>query len=236
MALPLTRLQILLNTELPASGTIGYIALIQNVTHTGTFTLDFGTDLITLATTPVVPLATGCRVRISSSGTLPGVNGTTLSNTTDYFWRVSTATTGKLYRTLLDAQNDTNAIDFSNSGTGTLTFTEQALNGSTANPDPLNVVLSKELPSGGGYTQRIAMTDLGNAAIVNNGVEKNISFTLTGDSTGYTFRYYQLIIGGLQTIGNTTGTQSFLVAESTNKTVNSGNPNYTLITPRLTSP
>lgn len=237
MALPLTRLQTLLDTELPNSGIIGYIALIQNVTYTGTFTINTATDVITLGSTPTTPLATGCRGRITSTGTLPGVNtGIALSSTTDYYWRVITSTTGKLYRTLEDCQADTNAIDFSNSGSGTLTFTEQALNASLANPDPLNVVLSKELPSGGGYSSRIAMNNLGASVIISNRAEKSIAFTLTGDATGYTYRYYQLIIGGSATIGNTTGTQSYLIGETVNKTVNSGNPNYTFLTCRLSSP
>ncbi len=237
MALPLNRLQTLLNTELPSTGNIGYIALISNTVHTGTFTLNTGTGVITLGTTPTIPLVNGCRVRLTSTGTLPTVtSGTALNSITDYFWRAITSTTGKLYRTLEDANSDTNAIGFTNSGSGTLTLTEQALNGSSANPDPLNVVLSKELPNSGGYTQRIPLTDVGAAQVVNLGVEKNIAFTLVGDAVGYTYRYYQFIIGGSQTIGNTTGTQSFLIPETVNKTVNSGSPNYVLLSARLTSP
>jgi len=239
MALPISRLLTLLDTELPNTGVIGYIALIQNVTHTGAFTIDTATDLITLSTTPVLPLATGCRFRITTTGTLPGVaSGPAIATGTDYFWRVTTATTGRAYRTLDDALNNTNAIDFSNAGSGTLTFTEQILNATAANPDPLSVVLSKELPNSGGYSTRVSINNIGPSTIVSNGAEKTISFTLTGDATGYTYRFYQLIMGlsASSTIGNTNGAQGYLVQESANVTVNTGTPRFVLLRNRLTSP
>lgn len=231
MPLPYTELQSILDNYLPNTGNVGYIALIQNVTHTSTYTVDSTTDVITLGATPSTPLATGCRFRVTNSGgAVPGVSGTALSTTTDYFWRVITATTGKMFRTLADAQANTNAVDFVNNGTGTQTFTEQSLNASTAGPDPLNVVLSKELPAGLGYSSRIAVGSLGASNIVSNRAEKNVTFTLTStDSTGYTYRYYQLIKGGSATIGDQTGTQSYLTQESSNVTVNSSTPRFVFI-------
>lgn len=230
MPLPFSQQQAMLDSYLANTGTIGVIALIQNVTHTSTYTVDNTTDIITLSSTPTTALATGCRFRVTNSGgAIPGVSGTALNTTTDYFWRVLTATTGYMYRTLADAQADTNRVDFVNNGTGTQTFTEQAINASTAGPDPLNVVISKELPNSLGYS-RISVSNIGAANIVSNRAEKNISFTLTStDSTGYTYRWLQLILGGSTTIGSTTGTQSYLIAESGNVTVSSSSPRFTLI-------
>jgi len=238
MTLPLTALQSILDTYLPNTGTIGYIALIQNVVHSSTYTVDSSTDVITLATTPTIPLVSGCRFRVTNSGgAIPGVSGTALNTSTDYFWIAITTTTGKLARTLADAVAGSPVpIDFVNNGTGTQTITEQALNATAANPDPLSVVLSKELPAGGGYTVRQAVTNIGAAAIVSNRAEKNITFTLTGDSTGYVYRYFQLILGGTSAIGNTTGTQSYLTAESSNITVNSGSPRFIFLRNALQSP
>jgi plastocyanin len=168
MTLPIARLQALLDTELPNTGTIGYIALISPTVHTSTVTLDSGTGLLTTPTAH--NFVTGCRIRLTNSGgALPGVSsGAAIVNSVDYFVAMNSgtsSTTFRLARTLTDAQAGT-LITWANNGTGTHTVTEQLLNGSLANPDPLSVVLSKEMPVGGGYSSRIPVSNLGASVIV----------------------------------------------------------------------
>lgn len=237
MPLPLAATLTSLDALLPNTGTIGFIALIQNVTFTGVCTLDNTTDTWTalVATGFVV----GNRIRITNvGGTLPGVaSGVAISSSVDYFTVPITSTTFKLSRSLGEAQAGVPiVVDFANNGTGTQTITEQILNSSVANPDPLNVVLSKELPAGGGYSTRQAVTNVGASVVVSNRAEKNITFTLTGDATGYIYRYYQLVIGGTSAIGNLTGTQSYFTPEGSNITVNSGSPKFVFLRAFLSSP
>ena len=237
MPLPLARTLFILDGELPNTGTIGHIALIQNLTFTGICTLDFTTDIWTSLVTNL--FVVGNRIRISNSGgTLPGVvSGAAIVSFTDYFTIPVTATTFRLARSLAEAQAGTPIpIDFANSGTGTQTITEQILNATALNPDPLNVVLSKELPVGGGYNTRQAVMSLGASVIVSNRAEKNITFTLTGDATGYVYRFYQLILNGSATIGNQSGTQSFFTPEGSNITVNLGSPKFTFLRGFCSSP
>lgn len=234
MALPIARQIFLLDTELPATGTIGYIALISPNTFTGNYTFNQSTDIFTTSVNH--GLVTGSRIRLSvSGGTLPAPDSGIVNSITDYFCIKESNTTFKIARTLAEANSNT-PITFSDAGSGTQTVTEQPLNASQNNPDPLSVVLNKELSSGGGYSSRIPMTDVGNASLLNGEVVKNISFILTGDVTGYTYRYYQLILGGSGTIGNTSGTQSFLIAENTNVLINSGSSRYVLLNPAFSSP
>jgi plastocyanin len=238
MTKPIARLLEALDFMMPSTGIIGYIALINGNTFTSTTTLDSATGLFT---TPTANLyVTGTRIRLTNSGgALPGVSsGAAINTSTDYFVTMNagtSATTYRLARTLADAQAGT-TIAWANNGTGTHTVTEQQLNATATNPDPLNVVLSKELPNAGGYSARIPINNIGAAQIVNNRAEKNITFTLTGDSTGYIYRYYQIIMGGTSAIGNTTGNQGTLIAESSNVTVNSGTPKPVFLRDFLSSP
>jgi hypothetical protein len=81
-----------------------------------TFTANAGTDLLTLADGDM-NLTTGSRVRVSSTGTLPGG----LSATTDYFFIVVGNLTGRLASSEENAKAGT-AIDLSSAGTGTHTI------------------------------------------------------------------------------------------------------------------
>jgi hypothetical protein len=236
MPLPYAAVQSILEAYLPNTGLVGYIALLNATVYTGTATLVFGTGVWTSASAH--GFVTGTRVRLTNSGgSLPGVSGTALSSSTDYFVFNASGSTFSLATSLATAQA-ASGITYLNAGTGTQTVTEQALNASTQNPDPLNVTLSKELPVGGGYNNRITITGIGASSIVSNRAEKQVTFTLTGDSTGYTYRYYQLIVGAgaSATIGNTGGTQSYLTAESSNVTVNSSTPKFTFLRFALSSP
>jgi hypothetical protein len=81
-----------------------------------TFTANAGTDLLTLADGDM-NLTTGSRVRVSSTGALPGG----LTAATDYFFIVVGFLTGKLAATEADAKAGT-PIDLSSVGTGTHTI------------------------------------------------------------------------------------------------------------------
>jgi hypothetical protein len=98
------------------------------------FTANAGTDLLALADGDM-NLVTGSRVRVSSTGTLPGG----LSATADYFFIVVANLTGKLAATEADAKAGI-AIDIASAGTGTHTI--RAASNFTADPATDRIALA----------------------------------------------------------------------------------------------
>jgi hypothetical protein len=185
----------------PSSGTIGHVILLRD-------------DLISAAVTPNTSIGyfnvppgsgflSGMRVRISSTGSLPApfVLG-------DDYWVVDYGSNRIFLAS--DAQG-TNAISVSSAGSGTITITEQLL---TAE-DSLDVLLSKELASGGAY-QRLPLAGLGAAAIVAatdsaDKPPKTVQIENTG-ATAIGYRHILVGIGANNIIGDPSGITGFLLA------------------------
>jgi hypothetical protein len=198
----------------PSSGTPAQLLILSGDTFTGPIAATNAADELT--TTGNHNLVTGARVRTSTTATLPAP----LTAGVDYFVIVTGATTFKLAATLADAQAST-AIDLTTDGTGTITATEQVPNYN----DPIAVLVSKELPSGGPYA-RIPMDSLGAATITNAGKAakptKTVQLNNTG-STSITYRHYLVAFGASSTIGDASGiTGFFLGSETANQTIPAG--------------
>lgn len=227
MSLPVARQLLLLNTELPSSGTIGYVTLIQPPLVTAApVTIDTGTDLITAGTSP--NFVTGMRFRLG--GTLPAIEGGTLSTSTDYFWISVSATTGRLATSLVNAQSNV-FVNFTSAGSS-VTITEQLL----VFTDPMNVKLGRELPAGNGWTTRKAIADIGPAIDAGGFAQKSLSWDIVATGAGFTYRHYVTIVGGSATIGDTTGNDSFFASETSNVVMTAGNPRPQALRYRVVSP
>lgn len=88
----------------------------QALINSRTFTVDAGTDLVTVAAG--WDIQTGTAVRLTSTTTLPAG----LSTNTTYYWSRTSATTGELCSTLANAILGTQ-VDITDTGTGTHTVT-----------------------------------------------------------------------------------------------------------------
>ncbi len=88
----------------------------QSTIHSATFTADAGTDVVTHAAYDIASISRG---QLTTTGVLPAG----LALATDYWTRRQSSTTSKLYPTYKDAVEDTNAIDITDTGTGTHTIT-----------------------------------------------------------------------------------------------------------------
>jgi hypothetical protein len=113
------------DTFIAASGTLSiiYAPLVQ---ADNTFTVDAGTDIVTLSAADP-PTGAG-PFRATTTTTLPGG----LAVSTDYWWIRTGTSTGKLAATLADALAGTE-IDITDAGTGTHTLADTA---STEQPVP----------------------------------------------------------------------------------------------------
>lgn len=190
-----------LDQILPAVGSVGYIALIDGLTGTATISsINTSTDVVT--TSAAHGLVTGTRIRMTSTGALP----VAIASATDYYVREITTTTLTLHPTLSDAKGATGAIDFTDSGSGTITLLEQALSGGLPTDliqdDPL-VWLNHEL-SHPDYA-RIEVTGLG-ATNTLTGAKPIFPFAITVNSPNGTLscRHAVFLDGGISTIGDTT--------------------------------
>lgn len=197
-----------------ATGTIGYLILLSGTLFSGTFTVDAGTNILTATGHTAV---TGTRVRLTTTGTLPTISSGTLNNSTDYF-AIIDAGNLKLATTLANALAGT-AIDFTGTGSGTHTLTEQRL----GDEDPISVLVAKELIHAS-YTRQ-AVSAVGAAAAVGDFGEKTpVSYTYTISGVDLVFRHVLFIRGGTSAIGNTTGTEPQLTTESADVTITAGAP------------
>jgi hypothetical protein len=151
----------------PPSGVSGYVALLDNILTTPTFTANATTDEITTATPQ--NWRTGSRIRITSTGTLPAP----LVINTDYFIIESSpgtypASAYKLATTLANAIAGT-FINMTTAGTLVHTATEQALTAS----DPLSVLVGHELSNPLAAT--LESYKVGTFSYVNNGtIARNV--------------------------------------------------------------
>jgi hypothetical protein len=208
-----TALSAIMDLYIPNAGSIGYWALLnQNFTTALTFTANAGTDVLTTASNH--NLVTGTRVRFATSGaaTLPGCSGlteTTLLSSRDYYAIVTGATTLKVADTQALAVAAT-AINLTDSGSGTLQLTEQSLLVS----DLVEVLINHELnaTTNPDYARNL-WTGAG-AAVA--GVKPIKSWTQAvgaAETNTLDYRYKLLLKGGISTIGDITGTKSYLITE-----------------------
>jgi hypothetical protein len=137
--------------------------------------------------------ASGSRLRIDSSGTVPG--GTAAG--VDYYAIVIDVDTYKLAASPADAGSAT-AINLTDAGTGTVLVNEQIL----SIADPINVLLKKELV---GYDRQPVTVS---AAVYNAGaaISPPVTITITNNgATGLTFRHAMLAVGADDTLGSSVG-------------------------------
>jgi hypothetical protein len=203
------------------STSLGRLILLRGDLYSNTFTVNTSTDILTTATPH--GMVTGSRVRLSTTGTLPVLNSGTLNTTTDYFWIADTTTTGKIATTLANALAGT-AIDFTGTGSGSHTLTEQRL----TDADPITVLINKELNHASYSRQEI--TGLAAATAIGAVGEKApFSATYSATGTAMVFRHVLFLRGATGTIGNTTGTEPQLTTESADVSVNPGAPKIVTI-------
>jgi hypothetical protein len=209
----------------PSSGTIGHLILLSGALYTGTFTVNASTDVITTASAH--NLVTGARVRLTTAGALPALSAGSLSTSTDYFAIVTGSTTLQLATTQAFAISGTPVLNFTDTGSGTHTITEQR----PTTSDPLAVLIGKEL-SHASYTRR-AISGATAQVVAGIGQQAATAVSYTPSGTDMIYRQSLFLMGGNSTIGNTTGTLSFLATESTDITISVGSTKVILVTPRI---
>jgi hypothetical protein len=212
----------------PGSGDVGYFILCDATYASLTFTVNTSTDVVT--TSGAHNLVTGTRVRVVAATTQPNVDlgsGTVvLSATLDLFFRSVTSTTGTLHQTFADADGNTNAVDFIDSGSGTLTLNEQTLIGGSlsdaeADYDDITVWVNHEIDHPD-YS-RFLVTGVGSASV--STAQKPVysaNLSVNAPNGDLTFRHYVYLHGGTSTIGDPTCTWADHSTESANQTLSEG--------------
>jgi hypothetical protein len=199
---------------------IGHIALIRNdLSSTGCSFLPATNRIQTPFGHGSV---TGTRYRFSSTVALP----TGISSSVDYFLLNPTENTFQIANTLEEALAGI-AIDFTDTGTGTLEARQQPLE----NIDPLPVIVSREVfvPS---YS-RVAFT-FGEPAIVDGvAVQRVVSPPILSTAAQYNFQHWLVMVGGSATVGDATASMFWLATSPTIQTITIGAPNYPLLTLRV---
>jgi hypothetical protein len=212
-----------------SSGSLGYLLLLTGDVYSASWTVNTSTDLITTASDH--GLVTGSRVRVSTTTSLPAISPGTLNSSTDYFVIYDDTNTLKLATTLGNA-NSNIALNFTDTGSGTHTITEQLV----VADDPITVLVNKELPSALGYSRK-HITGVSGAAIAGSYAEKApvvLSYTASGGDL--VWRHALFLEGATSTIGNTTGTGVFLTTESGDQTITSGSTKNYNVTLRTRNP
>jgi hypothetical protein len=171
----------------------------------------------TLTTSSAHGLVTGARIRLAPAAAIVGdyVPGGT-NEITDYFAIVLSTTTLKLATTLANA-NAGAQLTLTSAGQGVL-LNQQLL----VADDPNSVIISRELPSGNGYTER-ASTTIGNAVITGNEAwqtSQPANIAATGGPLIY--RHVALFLNSSSSIGDTSGDLLDLRTETGNITIASG--------------
>lgn len=194
------------------TGTVGHFALIDNTLRSTTVTINTGTDVLTSPSAH--NMVTGTKVRLSAATTQPTASPA-LPSTVNAYLRSASSTTFTLHTTLAGAIANTGLINFSDTGSGTLTVNEQALD---PNESPIAVIVNHEIVSAA-YTARFPWTAPG-AALVDTARKPTVSLSVNNTSAS------DIILGGLcfirggtSVIGNTTGTGRILNLFSTPITV-----------------
>lgn len=218
----------ILDSAIPGSGDVGYFILCNATYASVTFTINTSTDVIT--TSSAHGLVTGTRVRISAATTQPNVDlgsGTVaLSASLDLFFRSITSTTGTLHQTFADADGNTNAVDFIDSGSGTLTLNEQALIGGSisdaeADYDDVAVWVNHEITHAD-YS-RFLVSGVGSASA--STAQKPVysaNLSVNSPNGDLTFRHYVYLHGGISTPGDATCDWAYYTSESANQTLSEG--------------
>lgn len=176
----------------PPTGTVAYVALLDNILSVSTSIANITTDEITTATDQ--KWRTGSRIRFTTTGTLPAP----LALLTDYFVIAPATATmfpGPVFRlatTLANAIAEI-PINLTTIGTGVHTATEQLL---TEN-DPLSVLVAHEFDPHPGYQNRFTIADLGNPLTATLESYKVATFSYVNNSTASkTIKHIALISGG----------------------------------------
>jgi hypothetical protein len=193
------------NIVYPA-GAIGQCILLTGST---TLNLTVTTDALTNTITGTAHgLVTGSRVRINSSGTVPGG----VAAGVDYYAIALSANQFKVAETLADAVAGTE-INLTDGGTGTVTINEQAL----LVGDAIEVLIAKELPSGIYQRQPITV----GVAVIEGLEAVKPPVVVTLDNTGttdITYRHVLIAYGAGSAIGSITGITGFdLITEGTDQ-------------------
>jgi hypothetical protein len=176
------------------SGIVGYVAILDSVYPNRTVSsINTTTDVLT--TTAAHEWVDATRVRIASTGTLPTTTPT-VDTATDYYVGVVDSDELALYLTAADAIADSGRIDFSDSGSGTITLQEQALD----RLDTLEVMVNHEVASA-----RLEYSSVG-FADVTTGLKAYKEYTLTEEIT---LRHWVLIVDGVSTVGDVTGDKDY---------------------------
>lgn len=198
----------------PAGSVIAQLILLRSGTAINlTVTTNALTDTMTTAAHGMV---TGSRFRIDSSGTVPGG----LAAGVDYYAIGLSTTQFKAAETLADALAAT-AINLTDGGTGNVVINEQFVNAT----DPIEVLIAKELASGGAYVRQAVTT----AAATFNGTEAvkpPVVLTLTNtDAVDMVYRQILVAYGASSAIGTVTGITGFdLITEAADQTTLPGQP------------
>lgn len=181
----------------PSAGTIGHLAILDGfLLDSAAFTVNAATDTLTFNTPN--KLATGSRIRITATTTIPGG----LLSGTDYFTIKISTTQFKLASTLVNAIAGT-VVNITDAGSGLLQAFEQALN---QDIDGLGAMVAHELVNVA-YTERFAIEDIGPAVMVNGDAQKNPWVkVVTNSSSGSIISSNRLLIrGGSASIGDISG-------------------------------
>lgn len=215
MPRPFPRLAAMLDDLYPPTGTLGYVLLLDGELAIATISsINTATEVVT---TGVHNLTTGARVRLSTTGILP-TSSPPVSAGVDYFANAIDADELTFHMTLADAVAGTNPINFSDSGTGTHTITEQQLTFT----DRKEVLIAHELDHPD-YTRQ-PITDIG-AASTTTGLKPQYTWTQTvaGGEPTLEFKHYLVLDGGSATIGDTTGNVDTVITKTTPVTITAGN-------------
>jgi hypothetical protein len=206
-----------------ASGTLGYLILLKPDLFSGAGTVNATTDVITTAAAH--GLVTGSRVQLSTAGIYPALSSGAIASGTDYYAIVTGSTTLKLATTLALATAGT-AINFTDTGTGTLTLSEQRPTVS----DPVAVLINKEL--GHADYVRQAVTGATAQAVGEVAQQPAIATSYSPVATNMIYRQVLFLGGATSVIGNTTGTAVYLATETADITITPGAPKVILTTLR----
>lgn len=186
------------------TGTVGYIALLDS-TYPNRTVSSVNTTTDVLTATAAHGWVDATRVRIASTGTLP-TTSPTIDSATDYYVGVVDSDELALYLTAADAIADTSRIDFSDSGSGTITLQEQALD----RLDTLEVMVNHEVAS-----SRLEYSSVGSADPT-TGLKPYKDFTITEEIT---LRHWVLIVDGTSTVGDVTGDKDYFHSYDSDVTI-----------------
>lgn len=176
------------------SGIVGYIAILDS-TYPNRTVSSINTTTDVLTTTAAHEWVNATRVRAASTGTIP-TTSPQIDSATDYYVGVVDSDELALYLTAEEALIDSGRIDFTDTGSGTITLQEQALD----RLDTLEVMVNHEVAS-----SRLEYSSVG-FADPTTGLKPYKDYTLTEEIT---LRHWVLIVDGISTVGDFTGDKDY---------------------------